>query len=133
MELNEFRQSIEASNFIKNKNINSSLTVGSSYTDYAENIKTDASVSVNGSNEHMRGSSYLYMDTDGTKGFSGSISSSQLITLDDIKLTNKKSDAYLVVNTRSNHVNDTSGFVTLKKMENSKVKIIFMVVKKYIH
>ncbi|HIF9112421.1 TPA: TcfC E-set like domain-containing protein [Photobacterium damselae] len=115
MEIKEFRQSIEASNFIKNKNINSSLTVGSSYTDYAENIKTDASVSVNGSNEHIRGSSYLYMDTDGTKGFSGSISSSQLITLDDIKLTNKKSDAYLVVNTRSNHVNDTSGFVTLKK------------------
>ncbi|HIF9469156.1 TPA: TcfC E-set like domain-containing protein [Photobacterium damselae] len=115
MELNEFRQSIEASNFINNKNINSSLTVGSSYTDYAENIKTDASLSVNGSNDHVRGSSYLYIDTDGTKGFSGSISSSQLITRNDIKLTNKKADAYLIVNARTNHLNETSGFVTLKK------------------
>lgn len=99
------------------KNTSASIEAGQSYYNRDEDRHiSDLTLTGNTSNKYFDANAYGYADSTGYAGGSASFSNSQIVTADGIHLTNKKADAYMVVNANSREQDDTAkGFLTLKR------------------
>ncbi|WP_318462307.1 TcfC E-set like domain-containing protein [Photobacterium leiognathi] len=72
---------------------NGSLAAG--INDSIDGFSSELSASLYGNNDYLRYDSYGYIDSVGNRSLSGSLSGTQIITLDEILFTNQKGDAFI--------------------------------------
>lgn len=121
---NEFRGRIVRNDIIDYQNVNSSLELASVYSDSRNETINEAHGQISAAADKFRAGANMYTNSDGNYGISGNLSSSQIITNQNIHFINLRSDAYAIVDSDIKEIvpdgNEAYGFVTIRK--NNKLE-----------
>lgn len=114
--LQQAKVAVKADNVLPFSNVNSSVQLGQSYfnRDESSNV-SEAMLTASTRQAQWQASGYSYADTNNELGFSGNVSSTQVITGNSVNFTSDKADAYVSVDIDAQESDDSYGFMTLRR------------------
>ncbi|WP_372384024.1 TcfC E-set like domain-containing protein [Vibrio sp. BS-M-Sm-2] len=126
--VNQFKTTLRRNEVIKSDTFDSSVEVSNTYARRQNEMYQDGRLTVSGTTEYARMNGSLTGSSNGNLGVDASLSSTQIITSDDVYLTDKHASAYTLVDIEQSEFDKNSveekGYFTLKKQGKDNNKFI---------
>lgn len=130
--LEQFRTSVRKNDLINNESFNSSLEVANTYSRNQEDLYQDLTVTADGSTNYGRFNGLAYVSSqDSNRGVNVGISSTQIVTTNDVHFTKSRSSSYALIDIEDirndGDISDElteKGYVTVNKNGKSNSKFI---------
>jgi hypothetical protein len=126
--VNQFRTTIRNNELIKSDSFSTSLEATNTYDRLQDDMYQDMLLTTNGSTSYARINASAHTSTNGVRGVSAGLSSTQIVTGDSVYITDKASTAYTLVDVNEAELVDKEidekGYFTLKKEGKNNSKFV---------
>ncbi|WP_435250125.1 TcfC E-set like domain-containing protein [Vibrio sp. nBUS_14] len=127
-EVNQFKTTLRRKQLVDSKVFNTSLEVSNTYAQGNNDMYQDAQLVANGTTKYASMNGTISTSTNGSNGFTGGLSSSQIATSDNVYVTDRAASSYTLVDIEQvgnmERIMDEKGLFSLKKEGRSSGKFI---------
>lgn len=127
-DINQFKTTVRRNQLIDSDSFNTSLEVSNTYDRQQDDMYQDAYLATSGTTKYARINASAHTSTNGTNGISAGLSSTQIVTTDDVYITDKAARSYTLVDIHQSQNTDKpldeKGYFSLKKEGRNNSKFI---------
>ncbi|RYU68412.1 hypothetical protein ERW51_08570 [Aliivibrio finisterrensis] len=126
--VNQFKTAVRKNELIESDSFSTSLEATNTYDRLQDDMYQDLLLTTNGSTSYARMNASAQTSTNGVRGVSAGLSSTQIVTSDGVYVTDKASTAYTIVDVNEADLVDKNidekGYFTLKREGENNSKFI---------